>query len=101
MRPARPEPQAPGTADLERARAVMTSSNSSEACLALVGDKRLLFDETGSAFVMYGIKGTSWIAMGDLVGPESQWGELRRTRLRRGSRSGTLYMITSCACRVP
>jgi phosphatidylglycerol lysyltransferase len=76
MRPARPDPIAPDARVLERALPVVQASPSCEAWLALVGDKRLLFDEAGSAFVMYGTQGSSWIAMGDPVGPESAWEEL-------------------------
>ena len=43
---------------------------------ALLGDKRLLFDEAKTAFVMYSIQGRSWIAMGDPVGPDDQATEL-------------------------
>jgi phosphatidylglycerol lysyltransferase len=34
-----------------------------------VGDKRLLFHESGTGFVMYGVRGRSWISMGDPIGP--------------------------------
>ncbi|MBI1809485.1 MAG: bifunctional lysylphosphatidylglycerol flippase/synthetase MprF, partial [Gemmatimonadetes bacterium] len=33
------------------------------------GDKSLLFSEDGTAFVMYGVEGQSFVAMGDPVGP--------------------------------
>ena len=36
---------------------------------ALVGDKALLFSPEGDAFLMYGVEGRSWIALGDPVGP--------------------------------
>ncbi len=76
MRPARPEPGAPDAGALERARPVVEASPSCEAWLALVGDKRLLFNEAGNAFVMYGVQGGSWISMGDPIGPESAWEDL-------------------------
>ena len=44
-------------------------AKSSSAALALLGDKRFLFDATGEAFVMYQVSGRSWVAMGDPVGP--------------------------------
>ncbi len=71
MRPARPEPDVPDAALLDGALAVVRNSPSSEAWLALVGDKRLLFNHASNAFVMYGVQGRSWIAMGDPVGPEA------------------------------
>ncbi|MDH3281456.1 MAG: bifunctional lysylphosphatidylglycerol flippase/synthetase MprF, partial [Gammaproteobacteria bacterium] len=76
LRPARPEPGAPDAAVLERALPVVKASPSAEAWLALVGDKRLLFSESGNAFLMYGVQGSSWIAMGDPVGPEAAWEDL-------------------------
>ena len=42
----------------------------------LLGDKRLLFDEPRTAFVMYQASGRSWIAMGDPVGPRAQQQDL-------------------------
>ncbi len=66
----------PTPAALERARAVIARSGDTEACLALLADKRLLFAPDaapGSAtdgFVMYAPQGGSWIAMGGPVGPD-------------------------------
>ena len=37
----------------------------------MLGDKNFIFDDSGSAFIMYGVQGSSWIAMGDPVGPPS------------------------------
>ena len=42
----------------------------------MLGDKKFLFSEKQDAFIMYGIEGRSWIAMGDPVGPEDQWDQL-------------------------
>ncbi|MDH3314260.1 MAG: bifunctional lysylphosphatidylglycerol flippase/synthetase MprF [Gammaproteobacteria bacterium] len=79
LRLMRPAPPAPGVADvptLARAAPIVAVSPSSNAALAFVGDKRLLFNQSGNAFVMYGVQGQSWIAMGDPVGPEGEWPEL-------------------------
>lgn len=62
---------------LDRARTIIARSDDTEANLALLGDKRLLFApevEPGSpedGFVMYAAQGGSWIAMGGPVGPEA------------------------------
>lgn len=69
LQPLPPQPQLPGTADLQRAEEVVGHSPHSDSALALLGDKRLLFNETGDGFVMYQVRGRSWIAMGDPVGP--------------------------------
>ena len=68
LRPARPEPAVAGPEDLTRARALIASCDLTLANAALTGDKRLLFSDSGDAFVMYQIAGRSWIALGDPVG---------------------------------
>ncbi len=75
-RPLRPAPTMPGAAELERAAAIAAASPSTMAHLALVGDKRILFSDGGQAFLMYGVEGRSWIALGDPVGPDSDASEL-------------------------
>jgi phosphatidylglycerol lysyltransferase len=37
-----------------------------------MGDKSLLFDAADKAFIMYGIEGRSWVAMGDPVGNDDR-----------------------------
>jgi len=59
----------PAAADLEAARAVIERSGRAISHLALLGDKRLLFDGDRTAFVMFGVRGKSWVALGDPVGP--------------------------------
>jgi len=76
MRPARPQHDVPDTADIEQAGAIIRTSPSPIANLAFLGDKALHFSESGDAFIMYGIKGRSWVAMGDPVGPASEYVEL-------------------------
>jgi phosphatidylglycerol lysyltransferase len=68
LRPARPEPAVAGPEELARARALIEQCDHTVANAALTGDKRLLFSEAGTAFVMYQIAGRSWIALGDPVG---------------------------------
>jgi len=76
LRPAAPEPDPPALPDLERAARIVDIDGSSHAHLALLGDKPLLFSESGRAFIMYGVEGRSWIAMGDPVGPDDEKQEL-------------------------
>jgi phosphatidylglycerol lysyltransferase len=68
LRPARPEPAVAGPGELARARALIEQCDTTLANAALTGDKRLLFSEAGTAFVMYQVAGRSWIALGDPVG---------------------------------
>lgn len=47
-----------------------------DAHLALLQDKRFLFHPSGEAFLMYAVRGKSWIAMGDPVGKPEHAAEL-------------------------
>jgi phosphatidylglycerol lysyltransferase len=76
LRPAAPRPPAPTPDDLTRVQAVVATSPRTYAHLALLGDKALLVggDASGAprAFLMYGVEGRSWVALGDPVGsPEN------------------------------
>ena len=79
LRPGRRRPAPPTAAELERARSILTGTGATTAYLALLGDKYLLFNEAGTAFVMYGIEGRSWVAMGPPVGPQAERRELAWT----------------------
>ena len=48
----------------------------SAAALALLGDKHLMIADGGDGFLMYGVSGRSWVALGDPFGPESVQREL-------------------------
>jgi phosphatidylglycerol lysyltransferase len=76
LRPAAPPVSPPEPADLDRAEKLIAGAPRAQAHLALVGDKRLLFHESGAGFVMYAIRRRSWIAMGDPVGPPEVCREL-------------------------
>jgi phosphatidylglycerol lysyltransferase len=56
-------------------RLVHLSPNTS-ARLAFLGDKRFLFSRSRRSFIMYGVEGRSWVAMGDPVGERDEWQEL-------------------------
>lgn len=66
----------PDAIALEHASRIIRAHNRSQAMLALMGDKSLLFSETGQAFMMYGKRGRSWIALFDPVGAPEEWREL-------------------------
>jgi phosphatidylglycerol lysyltransferase len=76
LRPAPPEPARPTTEALERAAVLAAGTPRTEAYLALLGDKELLFSRSGNAFLMYGVAGRSWVSMGDPVGPNEEWPDL-------------------------
>ncbi len=56
--------------------AALACADRTDAMLALTGDKRFLWSDDGTAFVMYQIAGSSWVVMGDPVGPRDAWPDL-------------------------
>lgn len=72
LRPARRSPRLPTAADVARAQPIIAQSPRAVAHLALVGDKTLLFNDAGTAFLMYGVAGRTWVACGDPVGPPNE-----------------------------
>ncbi|MFB9949651.1 bifunctional lysylphosphatidylglycerol flippase/synthetase MprF [Rhizobium puerariae] len=62
--------------DLERAIQVAMAQDNADANLVRMGDKRLMFSESGKAFIMYGIQGRSWIALFDPVGALEETADL-------------------------
>ncbi|SDZ80799.1 phosphatidylglycerol lysyltransferase [Desulfuromusa kysingii] len=72
LRTAPKDPVEPGAEELNQARQIVSQSPLTEANLALLGDKTLLFNEQQNSFVMYGVAGNSWIAMGDPIGPPEE-----------------------------
>jgi phosphatidylglycerol lysyltransferase len=67
LQPHPPAAPLPGPAELARAQRIAQGLPGSDAALAQLGDKRLLFNDDDDGFVMYQIRGGSWIAMGDPV----------------------------------
>jgi phosphatidylglycerol lysyltransferase len=89
LRPVRaPRDTAPEPAALERAAALLDKAHSPQACLALTGDKQFLFSRGGGAFIMYAVRGSSWVALGDPVGAPDEVGELCWTFVEKAERAG-------------
>lgn len=86
LRPVKIKPVLPTRPELDRAEEVVKESPRADSNLALLGDKSLLFSESGRAFVMYGVSGSSWISMGDPVGPDEECPELA-WRFREAARA--------------
>jgi phosphatidylglycerol lysyltransferase len=76
LRPTAPQSTESGPQELEKAHSIVRNSVEVTANLALLGDKRFLFDPQGDAFIMYAVEGRSWIAMGDPVGLDLRWPDL-------------------------
>jgi len=67
LRPAPFEPVAPSAAERATIQTLAGAYSCTYAHLARLGDKALLFNEQRDAFLMYGVEGRSWVAMGDPV----------------------------------
>lgn len=76
--PATPKVAGDHDPDFERVRMILAAAEGSrpDAGLALLGDKRFLFSESGRSFLMFGVRGRSWIAMGAPVGDPADQHEL-------------------------
>ena len=77
------EALAPTDADLEDAGKAISAQTSTFPSLVYLRDKALLFNDDRTAFVMYGVQGRTWVALGDPVGPEDRLGDLVRSFLER------------------
>jgi len=76
LSPRAAEPLPTDTETMQAVEDIVRRSPKTYACLALLGDKSFLLSEGRNCFVMYGVEGRSWIAMGDPVGPKEQWESL-------------------------
>jgi phosphatidylglycerol lysyltransferase len=64
--------------DYQRVRAILAKAEAAEpgSNLALLGDKRFLFSASGESFLMFGVRGRSWVALGAPVGRRDERLEL-------------------------
>lgn len=62
----------------DRVRAILAKAETADpgSNLALLGDKRFLFSTSGESFLMFGVRGRSWVALGAPVGRRSERLEL-------------------------
>jgi phosphatidylglycerol lysyltransferase len=73
----------PTSADLEAVAPAIAAQTSTFPYLVYLRDKSVLFDEQQSGFVMYGVRGRTWVALGDPVGPSDRIEPLIRLFLQR------------------
>jgi phosphatidylglycerol lysyltransferase len=76
LRPVQPDPTPSSPEELEKIRTIVITSPDTSANLVFLGDKTLLVNRSNTSFIMYGIEGRSWIAMGDPIGPAEEAAEL-------------------------
>jgi len=62
------EVEPPSKQDLEDAGRIIAAQDSTLPYLVYLEDKALLFDDRREAFIMYGVQGRTWVALGDPVG---------------------------------
>jgi len=75
---ATPRVVTPDDQDFQQVRAILASAQAVEPSsnLALLGDKRFIFSQSGESFLMFGVRGRSWIALGAPVGRRDERLEL-------------------------
>jgi phosphatidylglycerol lysyltransferase len=73
----------PTAQDLDDAAKAIAAQGATFPFLVYLRDKALLFNDDRTAFIMYGVQGRTWVALGDPVGPEDQFGVLLRRFLER------------------
>ena len=83
MRAAPHEIDPPTPEDLADADRVIATQTSTTPVLVHLRDKAVLFDENRKAFVMYGVQGRTWLALGDPVGPIDRISDMIRVYLER------------------
>jgi phosphatidylglycerol lysyltransferase len=86
----------PDAETMARVKTIVRESPDTVSNLALLGDKSLLFSESGNAFVMYGQEGRSFVAMGDPIGPPKERQELSwrfRELADRNGASTVFYQV--------
>jgi phosphatidylglycerol lysyltransferase len=83
VRPAAHEVVEPSSADLDDASAIVARQSRTSPQLVFLRDKGILFNEDRTGFVMYGVQGRTWVAMGDPVGPPETMSNSIRMFLER------------------
>jgi phosphatidylglycerol lysyltransferase len=73
----------PTEADLRDAQKAIAAQPATFPNLAFLRDKALLFDNDRTAFVMYGVQGRTWVALGDPVGPDEELSAIIRLFVER------------------
>ena len=71
LRHARAHAVVPTADTLARVATIVARNDGTAAALALLGDKSIMISQQGDGFLMYGVSGRSWVAMGDPVGDDA------------------------------
>lgn len=76
LHPPRRAAAPPSPEDIDRAAGIARYQDRAEALLVLMGDKKILFSQSGRSFLMYGRHGGSCISLFDPIGPAEERAEL-------------------------
>ncbi|HES76968.1 MAG TPA: bifunctional lysylphosphatidylglycerol flippase/synthetase MprF [bacterium] len=76
LRPPLRVPHTPNAAVLAHAQAIVSAQDYASANLVLLGDKSIMLNNEGDAFIMFARQGSSFIALGDAVGSPNALEEL-------------------------
>ncbi len=82
---------------LDRIEPLVRGADRALAHLALLGDKEILQSDSQRSFIMYGIEGVSWVAMGDPVGDSAEFSDLAwrfRERVDQAGHWPVFYQVT-------
>ncbi|MDQ2889567.1 MAG: phosphatidylglycerol lysyltransferase domain-containing protein [Gemmatimonadota bacterium] len=82
LRTARTMIPRPTQADLADARELAGTYHQAAAQLAFLGDKSFLFNEKRTGFIMFGVQGRSWVALGDPISAPGDAAELIMSFIR-------------------
>lgn len=78
----------PSSAALADAERIVHAQGETLPFLAWLRDKELLFNAERTAFIMYGVRGRTWVALGDPVGPPAAAAPLIRDFVERADDVG-------------
>src|SRR5215212_3304343 len=71
LRPPAAEVEVPEERQLADAARVIAAQGQTSANLVFLRDKALMWSDARDAFLMYGVQGRTWVALGDPVGPRA------------------------------
>lgn len=78
----------PSNTALADAERIVRAQGATLPYLAWLRDKELLFNAERTAFIMYGVRGRTWVALGDPVGPPAAAAPLIRDFVERADDNG-------------
>ncbi|MCQ2004508.1 bifunctional lysylphosphatidylglycerol flippase/synthetase MprF [Rhizobium sp. NRK18] len=97
LRPARLKTAPIRGVELQQAISIVKGQNMADGNMVRMGDKQVLFSDSGNAFIMYAVQGRSWVALFDPIGPDTERGELLWRFVERAHAAGgraVLYQIS-------